>query len=326
MDDIKDIFNEAHRWEILIIIEHFVKNDFFGFISNGKTIPEIEKKFGYDSKRFLSALRYLEKINLIEKKNEQIFSTDFSEEYLSKNGDKFIGNYLSWKIDDIYNWRTNISKVLEGELESVYTNPPLIEGTEENGAPLQEIIAVCGFLYPSKEFSEVISKYNLRGTLMDLGCGTGEWSFLIGQKFKELNLIEVDYNPQNSKQRLSKQYPNLSNRTEFIKGDFLKINLPLANIALVSNNFMEYSDLQIKSLIDKLKNESKTETLLIHEFVLDEDDFPYQYDVYCSLVTKNGRLRTKEEWKSILKDFKNIQFIKLNFGSYAILANDKKLQ
>lgn len=325
MDNIKDFFIEAHRWEILIILEHLTKEGFFEFINPGKTLSEILKNYNYESKRILPIISYLEKVGLVKKTQDKIYPTEFSRKYFSEKSDKFMGNYLSWKIDDISNWRKNISAVLKGNLESVYTQPPLKEGTEENGAPLQEIISVCGFLYPSKEFSEIISKHNLNGTLMDLGCGTGEWSFLIGEKFKQLKIIEVDYNPQNSKKRLANYYPSLSNRTEFIKGDFLKIKLPLANIALVSNNFMEYSDLQIKNLITKLRKESKTETLLIHEFILDEDDFPYQYDVYCSLVTKNGRLRTTEEWKSILNEFKNVEFIKLNFGSYAIIASNKKI-
>ncbi len=324
MENIKELLFEAHRWELLVILDFMINDSFFEFLKGGKTREEIMVHSRY-SNRVLPTFEFFKKIKLIEERENKLYNSAFAETYFTRRCNKFIGNYISWKVKDVQNWKDNIGKVLKGEIETAYVGAPLEEGREENGAPLQEIISVCGFLYPSKEFSDLISKYKLMGTLMDLGCGTGEWSFLIGQKFKDLKLIEVDYNPQNSEKRLREVYPSLAPRTQFIKDDFLTGELPESNIALVSQNFMEYSDAQITSLIKKLRENSKTKTMLIHEYILDGDEYSFQYDVYCALVTKQGRLRNKEEWEYLLKDFKTIRFEKMDFGSYAIIATDEDL-
>lgn len=70
--------------------------------------------------------------------------------------------------------------------------------------------------------------------ILDLGCGTGNWSILLEQTYPEAKLTLVDLAPESLE--ACRQRMNCPEQHEFVTGDMASLDLPTGTFDLVTSN------------------------------------------------------------------------------------------
>jgi len=312
---LKDFWLMLRSGEFLAVMEYLVKINFFDYLVEPRTNEEIVNHFGYQKNKFDALALYLKSLDYLEEDNAKLKLTDFSDKHLVSSSKYYLGHYVLWRLKSFEHWRANIDKVMTGKMNTVHAEKQYLDNSDP--LVLEGITMGCGFVHPSKEFAEKVAG-ELSGSLIDIGCGTGIWSFEIASSNPDLDINLLDINLDIAKSINENIYPNT--KVNFINADMFSDKFKEVENVLMSNVLTDWEDEKVDELINKIAEETKCEKLLIHEFVLDQEILNTSYNLMVNMETR-GRIRAKEWWEKLLnKNFSSIEFKKLTFGSYVIVA------
>jgi hypothetical protein len=318
----KKLFQLVHSWEFTILLNYLIERCYFDYIEEGKTIDDLANHFGFVKEKNEAIADVLISYGLIQKDGNIVTLPEYSKKHLLTKSKFYIGSYINWRVQDFFHWQKNIGDVMTGKLKTVHGDFQYTEYTDKHKEALEGIVVACSRVYPIEELAIAVSKKTtLTGSLLDLGCGTGLWGITMQKYFADLKVILFDRETDFvNKTILEKGL--VSDRLTVVKGDmFLPGSLPKVNNVLVANVFMDWDDKTVTSMIEKIVKECQPQKFVIHEFV-NEKGIPYlaDYNLFAQAETL-GKIRSKDWWiEKLAPYFKNVDFIKLDFGSTAIIA------
>lgn len=314
--DLKTFWLKLRSGEFLAILEFLIRIKFFDYLTEPKTIIEIAEKFGFKEKKVEAIINYLGSLGFLSIAGKRVSLTKFSLDHLVSSSKSYLGIYVLWRIKSLDNWRSNLENVLNGSMATVHGAVQYTDFADSEMSALEGITLGCGLIHPSKELADSFN--DLVGTLLDVGCGTGVWGYLLAQNNNELNVISLDINPNIAKTFLNNNYNEISPRVKILQKDMFSEVLPIADTVLFANVLVDWEDEKAEALIRKAIIETKCKKIIICEFVTDDDAITAGYDLMVNFETR-GNVRDVEWWERILKDyFTEVSFKKLSFGSYII--------
>lgn len=319
--NIKDLFKILHSWEFPLLLKYLIEINFFDSVKDGMTIDMLRAEYDFDPDKMRVLLDVIESHGLIFIHDNKISLPDFSKKYLLSGSKFYIGSYIVWRIEDLKHWEANMSSVLKGKMKTVHGDYQYLEYTDKHKEALEGIVVACSKVYPAEDFARKIKdNIVIKGSLLDLGCGTGFWGLSLIKGFPDLDLILFDR--ETDFIEVEKFGSSIKNNVSIIKGDmFASGSLPKTDNVLVANVFMDWSDEVLIKMLNKIVIECNPNNLLIHEFILEKEmSFLNEYNFFAQMETL-GKIRSKDWWLLQLKKyFKEVNFIKLEFGSTAIIC------
>lgn len=317
MDSKKQIWNLARSWELLVLIEQ-LGVQFFEHIHAGTNLEDICESFGYKKSKIRPILDLLNHEGFVDMQGDTVASSRLSDYLCSPK----VHAYLRWKLDDINHWRNNLQDVLRGKSPTIHSKVGNLYEDADN--LLDGVISGCSTMYPISEFVETTKAY-VSGKVLDLACGSGEWGYSFARAIPDITLLSLDKYICPATKNSSAYYADINSRIKLIEQDmFSPRKLPSADTVIVTNVFMDWTDHDVKYLLQKISDDCAPNSLLIHEFLDKPDSQSLKYNVLAVLETQ-GRLRNKQWWKETLSiHFAETHFEKLEFGSYALCSTEPR--
>jgi ubiquinone/menaquinone biosynthesis C-methylase UbiE len=235
-------------------------------------------------------------LGLLEKKGTQYASLPWVDASLSRRSKEYLGEIFS-PLED--GWK------LWGDLEeSLRSGKPrakrnlFLDRAQETSHLLWGLHRDAERMAP-----ELARKIRLqgRGTLLDLGGGTGTYALAFLRKYPRLKAVIYDLPPALEIARRVVRQSGLSKRVRFQEGNFLLDPIgPSHDAVLLSNVLHGNSVEQNQKLLEKVRSNLKPDGVLIVRDVLlsrdrTEPRWGAVFSVNLLLYTDRGRCYTREE-------------------------------
>ena len=300
-----------------------VKLEIFSKIDKGNnTAEDIAKELDTKTDYIERLLNALVSLEFLEKEGEIYKNSLLAEKFLIKDRPAYYGDYVLM-IDKLSkNWE-NIEEVIlgkkerEGNIETKIFEDPLFTKAMHNNA-----IAPANILSEKIDFSSYKN-------LLDLGGGSGAYSIILTNKYKELNAVILEL--QKVCETTNEYIEKLADKTRVktLAGDYLKDEFPKSDVILMAQILHSHSIEQCKFMIKKSYDILPSDgMIIINEFVLNPDKtgpvMPVVFALEMLLNTKEGNSYTAKEISSWLEGagFKDIQEIHL-MGPHTVIVGKK---
>ncbi|OGL48735.1 MAG: hypothetical protein A3C43_08110 [Candidatus Schekmanbacteria bacterium RIFCSPHIGHO2_02_FULL_38_11] len=286
--------------------------DIFDALSLKKTAQEVAKKINGKLRGTEILLNALTAMGYIKKVNEFYMNTPFSEKYLVKGKETYMGSALGHYYQMWKDWGNLVDIVKNGSGDIQFEKKFL-----ETDANQTEVFIDTMYQLGQQDSVTLASKLDLKGVkrVLDVGGGPGHYSFAMIEKNPQIRATVLDL-PLTL--RVTKKYikkRNMTGKVDTIEGDFTKddyrkgYDLILLSHVLHSNSLKDCQKMINKSY-RALNGGGR---IVIHEFVLNDDKFTPPdaaiFSVNMLVNTKEGASYSISEITSLLKSagFKNFR-------------------
>lgn len=306
-----ELFRGAHATELLTAaVAHF---DIFGKLNaSPQTFDSLRKELGLEERPAVVLFTALKAMKLIEQVEDVMQLTPIASEHLVPGNYFDCGNYVGLAAQ---------SPGVLAMVEMLKTNQPMQVGDDGVAFIFRDGIrsamdasqhaehftrALAGRAKNvAASFAAAAETENAK-TLLDVGGGTGIYSYALLQKQPELRATIFDH-PQVLKiaEQTAKEY-GVGERCSFVAGDMFKDKLPQSDVILLSNILHDWDVPQceeiVKSCAAALPSGGR---LLIHDVFLDDSlDGPLPIALYSASLFSftEGRAYSGAEYRKMLTE------------------------
>lgn len=231
---------------------------------------------------------------------------------LPSAGEGYLGDWIR----NLDYFRLALSKLDEAVLKS----GPTVDPSTHFGANQDDTreFALAMHNYASLRGKELVRYLDTAGckTLLDLGCGPGTYSFILGMHNPELQLYLLDSPRVLDVAREVQARYRLQNKIQYIPADAMKDKIPGSyDIILVSNILHMLGEEAIRQLIQRLYESINPGGSLVIQAQFLRDDhlgerWPILIDLFQLCVTPAGRNHSVKETTRWMEEagFVNVQF------------------
>ena len=162
-------------------------------------------------------------------------------------------------------------------------------------------------------------------TLVDLGCGSGDYLIAIARRHPGVRIIAVDYPAISEIASRNVAAAGLEDRVEFRPGDIMKDLLPECDAVLLSHVLDGYGRDQARHLVSKMFDEMRGGgRLFVHSHMpdLSEGLFPNLFGVILLINTEEGEVYEAVDLMEIIRGagFSDLSTQRVSFLSGLISA------
>lgn len=289
-----------------------VKLDIFSKIpSQGIASEDLADRLTFSIRGLRALLNALCAMGLLEKKGTLYFNTPWSEEFLRKESDRYIGYMIMHHHHLVKSWAR-----LD---EAVQSGKPVRSGPgdeKERESFLMGMFNNAMAIAP--KVAEVI-KLNGRESLLDMGGGPGTYAIYFCLKNPGLKAVVYDLPTTEPYAMKVIERFNLKDRITFQGGDYLKEDIPgRYDVAWLSHIIHSLGEDECSMVIKKAYDVlNKDGLIFIHDFFLNQEMtgplFPALFSLNMLVNTESGRSYSADEVKKILegmgaKDIRMVDF------------------
>lgn len=309
-----ELFRGAHATELLTAaVAHF---NVFGQLSEQSLSAEkMRENLGLEARPSVVLFTALKAFGLIVEDQSGVLSlTELARHHLVPGAEFDVGNYVGLAaqspnvLDMVERLKTNSPAGADSDSGAAFIyRDGIASAMEAEESARHFTMALAG---RAKNVAPVLAE-NVRmdeaRTLLDVGCGTGIYSFALLQKNPKLRAVIVD-RPEVLRiaKELSVEY-GVADRTELIAGDMFADPLPSdADVVLLSNILHDWDVPECRQLVQRCANSlSENGRLLIHDvFLNDALDGPLPIALYSASLFyfTEGRAYSAGEYRSWLAE------------------------
>lgn len=315
--DIRSILNVTHSYQSSFALIVACQFKIFTHLHNSAlSLDQIQNLCEIKNREaFRLLLDTFVEIGLLIKSGNLYRNTSLSNELLSEKSFSYIGDIILLSLDYEKYWHNLIGYLKDGDSNIKYQH--IVDHLSEESALryAKGMHALSNLL--GQEIVKLTDLVNKK-QLLDIGGGSGGYSILFAEQYKQLNIniLELDRIAKYTREYIS--HKNLSNRINVIIGDVFKSDIPLDNdVVFISNIIHWYNESDniemLSKIYDSLLNEG---ILIIHDFM--DENVRYMgfalFSLSRCLVTRQARAYHFNEvysWLQKLK-FKDIKIVTLN--------------
>lgn len=307
-----ELFRGAHATELLTAaVAHF---DLFGKLADRPRHPEeLAEQLDLQPRPFTVLITALKAMNLIHLQDDRLHLTELAAEHLVPGGRFDCGDYISLAAQSpgvlamVGMLRTNRPMDIgdDGGTAFIYRSG-IRSAMEREDLARHFTLALSGRaknVAPS--FAEAIQVGDAR-TILDVGGGTGIYSYALLQKNSQLTATILD-RPEVLKiaEEFAIQY-GVQGRCEFLAGDMFEDALPTGqDLVLLSNILHDWDVPECQLLIERCGEALRPGgRMLIHDVYLDDSmDGPLPIALYSASLFSftEGRAYSAAEYRRLLE-------------------------
>ncbi|MCP3921404.1 MAG: class I SAM-dependent methyltransferase [Desulfobacterales bacterium] len=327
--EFKDFFQNLTGYrisEIYILLGKSGLIDIVKSYKNGASIDKICKSCNWDigtGGRFIEALTHIE---ILEKKENKFYPTQFAEMFFLKNSGNSQNESLNFEDKLTKSWNTLENVLKTGKRD--FNTDDKDQASYENS--LKQYISAMddAACIRSTELWDAI-QIDTKGKILDVGAGSG--AFLC--EFLERNInwkgIFCDLNDVIDIAKKNQRIMDLRDRISFHPCNLL--DNPFANleirpdIILISNVIHCYNIDEIRVIFRHIQQISTDKTyVIIHDFFKDTSWHGALYDIHMMLNTYSGKTYVTNEIIDILKECGFIHANVQTLSSYSAVITGSK--
>ncbi len=270
---------------------------------------DIKEKLGlhdrglYDFLDTLVALGFLKRSGLME--TSKYRNTEDTNLFLDKNKPSYVGGILEMANNRLYPFWNDLEEGLKTgkpQNETKTDGVPIFEALYADEQKLREFLKAMGgiqmgnFIMLSKTFD--FSKYK---THCDVGGAGGHLAAQVAMNNKHMNCVTFDLHPVEPVATENIKMMGLSDRVFVLSGDFLKDDLPKADVITMGNILHDWGIQDKKMLIKKAFDAlPQGGALIVIENIIDDNRSENAFGLMMSL---NMNIETSEGFDFSASDF-----------------------
>jgi len=270
---------------------------------------DIKEKLGlhdrglYDFLDTLVALGFLKRSGLME--TSMYRNTEDTNLFLDKNKPSYVGGILEMANNRLYPFWNDLEEGLKTgkpQNETKTDGVPIFEALYADEQKLREFLKAMGgiqmgnFIMLSKTFD--FSKYK---THCDVGGAGGHLAAQVAMNNKHMNCVTFDLHPVEPVATENIKMMGLSDRVFVLSGDFLKDDLPKADVITMGNILHDWGIQDKKMLIKKAFDAlPQGGALIVIENIIDDNRSENAFGLMMSL---NMNIETSEGFDFSASDF-----------------------
>ena len=256
---------------------------------------------GADPRALAMLLNGLSALDLLEKKGELYFTTEFSAEFLSRSSEKYLGHIILHHHHLMESW----SRLDEGVRSGKPVAPRVSHGDDE---AVRESFLMGMFNLAMQLAPKIVPAISLagRGRLLDLGGGPGTYAIHFCRQNPALEAVIYDLPTTRVFAEKTVERFGLSDRISFAAGDFINDSIPNGfDAAWLSHILHSEGPDGCATVIAKAVAALKPGgIILIQEFILndamDGPVFPALFSLNMLLGTPSGQAYSLGQLRKML--------------------------
>lgn len=309
-----ELFRGGHATELLTAaVAHF--NVFGQLAEQPLTGDKLRSRLGLESRPSVVLFTALKAFGLIAEDEDGVLSlTDLSRDHLVPDAEFDVGNYVGLSaqspnvLDMVERLKTNAPAGADSDAGAAFIyRDGIASAMEAEESARHFTMALAG---RAKNVAPVLAEnvpMDDARLLLDVGGGTGIYSFALLQKNPQLHAVIVD-RPEVLRiaEELAAEY-GVADRAEFVPGDMFADSLPTnADVVLLSNVLHDWDVSECRQLVKRCANSLADKgRLLIHDvFLNDALDGPLPIALYSASLFyfTEGRAYSAAEYRSWLSE------------------------
>jgi len=309
-----ELFRGAHATELLTAaVAHF--NVFGQLAERPQSGDGLRKKLGLEARPSVVLFTALKSFGLLVEDQDGVLSlTDLARDHLVPGSEFDVGNYVGLAaqspnvLDMVERLKTNSPAGADSESGAAFIyHDGISSAMEAEESARHFTMALAG---RAKNVAPVLAEnvpMEDAELLVDVGGGTGIYSFALLQKNPKLRAVIVD-RPEVLRiaQELAVEY-GVADRAEFFPGDMFTDPLPTdADVVLLSNILHDWDVPECRQLVQRCADSLAPDgRLLIHDvFLNDKLDGPLPIALYSASLFyfTEGRAYSAAEYRSWLAE------------------------
>ena len=274
-----------------------------------RTARDLAVQLGLHERPTRALLLALEGLGLLARHGSQFTNAPAASRYLVTSSSAYMGSFAEHQAAHFANFLQLPSSI---RTNTSVTKRVLKEGYSDQGAGVGEGDVgrerLIGAMRVSSRLQadELAQKLCLpaRTTLVDLGCGSGDYSIAIARQHPEVRVIAVDYPAVSAIASRNVAEAGLSARIDVRSANIMTDPLPMADAILLSHVLDGYGREQTRHLVTKIFQELRPEGHLhIHSHMPDvsEGVFPALFGVILLINTEEGEVYEASELEELLR-------------------------
>ena len=315
MRDQIELFSIAEGFLQSSVLFSLLKLKIFERIGEGsKTLHELSDEVGARPETLVRLLNAGVVLRLLETQDGVLFrvASKYQSVLVPSAGENYLGNWIR----NLEYLNHALSKLDEAVMKSGPTVEPSTHLGSDKDLTREFMLAMHNSAaLRGKELARFLDTTGC-GTLLDLGCGPGTYSFNLGLRNPNLQLYLLD-NPQvlDITKEIQARYP-LENEVHYLPLDLMKDEIPGSyDLIFLSNLLHMFGEEANRKLVRRLYSSiNQGGSLVIQAQFLDDDRlggrWPIMLDLIQLCITNEGRNHTVAETRGWLEEagFRNIEF------------------
>lgn len=310
----KDVLKISGGYWLSCTIQAAIKLDVFSIIgTNSLTMEQVASACHADLRAMSMLLNALVAWGLIEKKEDHLSCTPFSQDFLCKDSPKYIGYMIMH-----HHYLVNSWNQLD---QSILTGKPVRKVSSHTNDDRQRESFLMGMFNNAMATAPEVCKYvdlKDKTQLLDLGGGPGTYSIHYCQKNPQLRAKVFDLPTTRPFAEKTIQKFGLSDQIQFIEGNYKTDDIQgQYDVAWLSHILHAEGPDMCQQIINKTYNVlSNGGLIFIHEFILnssmDAPLFPALFSLNMLTGTENGQSYSEDQLFQMLKNagFNNMERLK----------------
>ncbi len=290
-----------------------------------KTVEQLAQETGTDERALTRLLNALVSIELLEKQMQTYSNTPATRKYLSEDSEEYAGHILS--VADQWDLWSNLTETIKNGSPFKY----------ENFADKDEIWmgnwAASMHYKATTEADDILDTLNLKDveSVLDLGGGTGYYSYRLLQKYPHLKCTVYDHPRLRPYAEEFLKSVGYLDKVRLISGGFFEKEFGHEkeyDLVLISHTLSEFSIWDNVEFLTKVYHFLKLDgKVVINERILDDSRTSPAKDALRSLdllvKTKKGELFTETDIWVMLREamFVGIKLIETQNGQHIMVGS-----
>lgn len=234
-----------------------------------QNLDYLAREAGVRPNQLLTLMTALVCLGLVAKEGALYANAPASEAYLARHSPKYYGDYLRLQIDkQVYPSLLELTASFRGERKGFYET--FLADPEQ--ADLFSRAQHVGSLGPARVLARQIP-LDGRGTLLDVGGGSGAFSITLCQRNPKLTSTILDFPSVGETARRYVEEAGLASRIAFLPGDALDTEWPGDRDAILMSYVLSaVGERDVTTLIERAYGALRPDGLLVvHDFMVDDD-------------------------------------------------------
>jgi len=269
----------------------------------GRTVDELAADLGIDKRPTRALLFALHGLQLVSRDGVKYQNTEEASRFLVAGKPEYMGSFAEHQNQHF----GNFAKLMEAMRENTsLTKRVLKDGYSNQGAAAGESRAGTSRFIQAARVSSRLQADNLAATaplsdvgrLLDLGCGSGDYSVAIARKNPEIRIIAMDYPAVCELASRNVAEGGVGDIVEVRPNDILRDPWPDCDAILLSHVLDGYGPQRAAQLIEKIYRALPTGgRLLVHSHMpsLATGVFPYLFGLILLGNTEEGEVRDVDD-------------------------------